>query len=209
MKTYCKILFLVTTGLFFTFCAYAKETADGKSTLENLMTAYKGESNAHAQYMAFAEKADMEGYNEAASLFRATARAEQVHMQNDANVIKELGGTPKANVATPEVKTTKENLEAAIKGETHESKEMYPAFEEKAKKDKNKAAEKEFKFAKEAEAVHAKLYKEQLDRIDKGKGKEQTKQFYVCPRCGNIVDKTGMGFCPICGTPLKKFIPVS
>jgi rubrerythrin len=209
-STCCKLLLLAVSISLFNICAFAKEKqTDGNSTLENLMTAYNGESNAHARYMAFAEKADQEGFKEAASLFRATARAEQVHIQNDANVIKELGGTPKVDIVTPEVKTTKENLEAAIKGETHETKEMYPAFEEKAKKDKNKAAEKEFKFAKEAEAVHAKLYKHELENIDKGKGKEQTKQFYVCPRCGNIVDKTGMGFCPICGTPLKKFIPVS
>ncbi|MEN6386670.1 MAG: ferritin family protein [Phycisphaerales bacterium] len=208
-KSTCRKLLLAAISIsLFNIGVFAKEKSpDGNSTLENLMTSYNGESNAHARYISFAQKADEEGYKEAASLFRATARAEQVHIKNDANVAKELGTTLNANIETPEVKSTRENLEAAIKGETYESKEMYPAFEKRAKKDGIKSAKTEFGLAKEAEAVHAKLYKEQLDNIEKGK--TELKQFYVCPRCGNIVDKKGKGFCPICGEPLANFIPVS
>ncbi|MHB8303849.1 MAG: rubrerythrin family protein [Acidobacteriaceae bacterium] len=93
-----------------------------------MQAAFNGESNAHVRYLAFAKQADGEGYGEAASLFRAAARAEEVHASNHAAVIKEMGATPKATIESPEVKSTRENLEAAIKGETYERDIMYPAF---------------------------------------------------------------------------------
>src|ERR1019366_4174424 len=97
-------------------------------TLDNLQAGFNGESNAHARYLAFAEKADQEGYGEVASLFRAAAKAEKVHSANHAVVIKEMGGTAQAKIETPVVKSTKENLEAAIKGESYERDTMYPEF---------------------------------------------------------------------------------
>ena len=67
-------------------------------TLQNLQAAYNGESNAHARYLAFAEQADREGYPQVAVLFRAAARAEEIHLTNHAAVIRQLGATPKANI---------------------------------------------------------------------------------------------------------------
>ena len=67
-------------------------------TLDNLQAGFNGESNAHARYLAFAEKAGQEGYGEVASLFRAAAKAEEVHAANHAGVIKTLGGTPQAKI---------------------------------------------------------------------------------------------------------------
>ena len=65
--------------------------AAASTTLENLQAAFNGESNAHARYLAFADKADQEGYGEVGSLFRAAAKAEEVHAANHAVVIKKLG----------------------------------------------------------------------------------------------------------------------
>lgn len=96
--------------------------------LENLQAAYNGESNAHAKYAAFAKKAEEEGYGAVASLFRAASRAEKIHAENHAEVIRSLGAEPVADVKTPEVKTTAENLKAAIAGETFERDVMYPAY---------------------------------------------------------------------------------
>src|SRR5690349_9891949 len=96
-------------------------------TLDNLQTAYHGESNAHARYLAFAEKADQEQYGEIASLFRAAA-GRKAFMPLIAAVIKQLGGTAEAKIETPSVKSTRENLEAAIKGESYEKNTMYPEF---------------------------------------------------------------------------------
>src|SRR5664279_5078227 len=102
-------------------------------TLQNLETAFNGESNAHARYLAFAEKADQEGYFQIAGLFRAAARAEEIHARNHEVEIKRLGGTAQAKIEKPDVKTTKENLQAAIKGETYERDVMYPDFYKQAR----------------------------------------------------------------------------
>ena len=110
------------------------------TTLDNLQAGFNGESNAHSRYLAFAEKADQEGYGEVASLFRAAAKAEEVHAANHAAVIKKMGGTPEAKIETPVVKSTKENLEAAIKGESYERDTMYPEFLKQARAEGNRDA---------------------------------------------------------------------
>jgi rubrerythrin len=194
--------------LEFQVLARADEAVTPKvgTTLENLLVAFNGESNANARYLAFAQKADEEGYGKAASLFRATARAEQVHIERHAAVIKKLGGKAEANIETPVVKSTKENLQSAIDGETYESTKMYPAFVSKAKNDKSTSAVDAFEDAGKAEAVHAGLYKQALADLDNWKIKTE---FKVCPKCGNIVDVIPGPSCPICMEDTKKFIPVS
>ena len=112
-------------------------TSKGATTLENLQTAFDGESNANAKYLAFAKKADDEGYTKVASLFRAAARAEEIHMGNHAQVIKKMGGTPKADVKPAEIKTTAENLKGAIEGETYERDKMYTDFIAEARSNGN------------------------------------------------------------------------
>ena len=113
-------------GIAAPFAAASEKISE--STMSNLQAAYNGESNAHARYLAFAKKADAEGYAGAASLFRAAARAEQIHAGNHADVIKKFGRAPEAKLEQPAVKSTRENLEAALKGESYERDEMYPAF---------------------------------------------------------------------------------
>ncbi|MEI6632192.1 MAG: ferritin family protein [Chlamydiota bacterium] len=196
------------TLLFFAAgaCAKGQAAPAEKTTLDNLLAAYNGESNAHARYLAFAAKADEEGFGQAASLFRAVARAEQVHYERHAEVIRKLGGTPEAKIETPSVKTTKENLEEAVKGETYETEVMYPAFLAQAKKEKKADAVDAFEDAKAAEAVHAGWYKKVLANLDGWKGAK--KEFSVCPVCGNVVDVLPGPACPICLTDTKKFIPV-
>lgn len=183
----------------------AKEEAvqSAGSTLENLMTAYNGESNANVRYLAFAKKANEEGYDIAASLFRAAAAAEQVHIDRTADAIKKLGGTPQAVIETPVVGTTQENLESAQKGETYENKVMYPAFLAQAKKDKNADAIDEFEDAEAAEGVHAQLYASMIRNLTFSRG--LSKDFFVCPVCGNVVDSITTSMCPICMTDTKKF----
>lgn len=100
-------------------------------TLENLQTARNGERNPHLRYLAFAEKADQEGDGAVASLFRAAAAAEAVHGDHHQQVIRQLGGTPNLRPDTPVVKSTRENLEAAINGESYEHQKMYPGFSAK------------------------------------------------------------------------------
>jgi len=181
--------------------------AKASATLENLMKAFDGESNAHARYLAFAKKADEEGYGPVASLFRAVATAEEVHFKNHAAVIKELGGAPKADVKTPDVKSTKENLEAAVKGESYERDTMYPEFIKAAQKEDIPPAVETFSDAAAVEAIHAKLYQKTLSNPNSWKGGK--KDFFVCPECGNTVVAITFEKCPVCDTPKDKFMKVN
>lgn len=174
------------------------------TTIENMQTAYNGESNAHVRYLAFAKQADKEGYGEVASLFRAAARAEEIHASNHAAVIKQLGQEPQAKIETPEVKSTRENLEAAIKGESYERDTMYPDFLKQARLDRSKAAIKSLNYAKQAEEEHARLYKSVLTRLDKLKG-TSADVYYVCPTCGFTTHDYALAECPTCFTNKNRF----
>mgnify|MGYP001025986720 CR=1 FL=1 len=123
---------------------------------ENLKEAFAGESQANRKYLAFAAKADQEGFAQAAKLFRAAAEAETVHAHAHLRAMKGI-------------KSTKENLQEAIAGETHEFKSMYPAMIEAAKAEGNKDAERTFHFANEVEKIHARLYQEMLNNLDNAK----------------------------------------
>lgn len=173
------------------------------TTVKNLQTAYNGESNAHVRYLAFAKKADEEGYKEVARLFRAAARAEEIHRNNHANVIRQLGATPQNKIETPTVKSTKENLEAAIKGESYERDTMYPEFIKQANQEGNKAVIRTLTFAVEAEKEHAKLYTEAKNNLESWR--KANKAFYVCPECGYTTLNLTFANCPKCGTPKDQF----
>lgn len=177
-------------------------------TLENLQTAYNGESNAHVRYLAFAKQADAEGYGAVASLFRAAARAEKVHAMNHAAVIEELGAAPKADVHTPSVKSTRENLEEAIKGESYERDTMYPDFLKQARNDRNTRAIRTLNLAKSAEAEHAKLYAAALSDLEKLKGSKAVAH-YVCPVCGFTAREMNYKECPSCFTSKSDFEKVA
>jgi rubrerythrin len=185
----------------------AEEAKTGK-TLDNLQAAYNGESNANAKYLAYAVKAEAEGFHKVARLFRAAASAEEVHLKNHAEVIKGMGATPMADIKLPEVKSTKENLADAIKGESYEQITMYPEFITLAEKENNPAAVNTFTFARDAEAEHAKLYKKALSALNKWKKADVN--FYVCPICGYTVEgKPGFANCPLCGTPAVDYLVIS
>ncbi|MFA7255144.1 MAG: ferritin family protein [Candidatus Omnitrophota bacterium] len=229
MKNLNKILIAAAFfSLAIAFCAYAEEmktagkvpaevseavsmapaapTPVEKTTLDNLQAAFNGESNAHARYLAFAKKADAEGYGKAGSLFRAAARAERVHFERHAKVIKELGGVPTAKIEKPVVKSTADNLKAAMDGEIYESTVMYPEFLAKAEKNQIKGAIDAFEDAGAAEAVHASLYKKALENLAAWKGKG--KKFEVCTFCGNVVEKVNFKLCPICGKGKELYVVV-
>jgi len=183
-------------------------TEASKGTHENLMTAFNGESNAHAKYLEYAQKADEEGYTKVASLFRAAAKSEEIHARNHAEVLKKMGhDSVKPDIKLPPIKTTKENLEDALKGETYEKDTMYPEFLNLAKEDKNTDAVKTFNGALEAEKQHAKLYAEALTNLETMK--DGKVDFVVCPVCGYTIVKSVFEKCPVCFTPRDKFIDVN
>ncbi|MBN1366158.1 MAG: rubrerythrin family protein [Syntrophaceae bacterium] len=156
---------------------------------ENLKEAFAGESQANRKYLAFAAKADQEGFPQAARLFRAAAEAETVHAHAHLRALKGI-------------KSTKENLQEAVAGETHEFKNMYPAMIEAAKAEGNKEAERTFNFANEVEKIHADLYKKMLDNLE---GVKDSYSYYVCPICGYTAEKEAPETCPVCGAKGKMF----
>jgi rubrerythrin len=181
-------------------------TKPAGTTLENLQEAFNGESNARARYLAFAAKADQEGYAPVASLFRAAARAEEIHASNHAKVIRSKGAEPKCVIEAPDVKSTAENLKAALAGETYEHEVMYPGFIKVAEADHDAAAVRTFKGAMEAEIEHAKFYTAALNGLTKSSVKAT---YYVCPVCGYTAAKMDFVSCPVCHHPGEKFEIVS
>ncbi len=176
--------------------------AVASTTLQHLQTAYDGESNARVRYRLFAVQAEMDGYRDVASLFRAAARAEQIHAENHARVIRSLGAEPKCAIIPVQVHTTAANLSEAIKGEEHERDVMYPEFIAEAKESRQNAAARTFGYALEAEAEHAKLFRAALANLESGRA-EMT--YYVCPVCGFTTPDAEIARCAICNNPREKF----
>jgi rubrerythrin len=188
--------------------AGAKHTAAGTATtLDNLQVAFNEESNAHHRYVAFAKKADEEGYGEVASLFRAAARAEEIHASNHAAVMRMLGAKPKPTIETLAVASTRENLQVAIAGETYERDQMYPAFISEARASKNSEAIRTFTYALKTEAEHARLYSEAIKNLETLRGKSRT--YYVCGVCGYTTENLNFLRCLVCGVAKDQYTAIS
>ena len=164
------------------------------ATTENLKDAFAGESQANRKYLAFAKKAEQDGFKQVAKLFRAAAGAETVHAHAHLRV---MGG----------VKMTAENLQAAVEGEGYEYQTMYPKFLAEAKTENNAAAAKSFEFALAAEKVHHDLYVQALEAVKTGKDASES-PIYLCTICGNLMTGSAPDKCPICGAPKDKLSAV-
>jgi len=178
-------------------------------TIANLLAAYAGESNAHSKYVLFAAKADAEGWHGAASLFRAAARAEQIHATNHARVIKQFGSEAKCQIHPVEVNSTIENLKAALAGEEYEIDSMYPAFLAEAESADVAIAKRTFTWAMEAEKTHARLYREAVGLVENGRKDcwvGSSCAFYVCAACGYTTETPAeQAKCPVCNLAFDKF----
>ena len=161
------------------------------TTNENLGSAFAGESQANRKYLFFAEKAEGEGYKQIARLFRAAADAETSHARNHLKVMQGI-------------KSTRDNLLAAISGENHEFTEMYPGFIKQAESEGDDKARHSFDLANKVEQIHHGLFKAALSMLEKSQPMEE-KSFYVCQYCGNTVEDAAPGKCPICGAPQTMF----
>ncbi len=162
------------------------------NTKDDLKEAFSGESQANRKYLAFAKKADEEGFTQAAKLFRAAAEAETIHAHNHLKALEGIG-------------STLENLKEAVGGETYEFESMYPPMVKQAEAEGNRKALRSFQFAMEVEKIHAALYKEAIENINK---KEEVYDYFVCPVCGFTAPKYAPDKCPICGVPGPKFLKV-
>ena len=160
-------------------------------TDENLKAAFAGESQANRLYLAFAQKAEEEGFTQAAKLFKAAAEAETIHALNHVRT-------------TGQVKSTIDNLGTAVSGETFEFKKMYPEYLSIAKQEGNKQASWSFDVASKVEQIHANLFQKAINALKNKKEMEKV-DYYVCGVCGNTVEGSPPEKCPICGSPKEKF----
>jgi len=158
---------------------------------ENLKQAFAGESQANRKYLAFARKADSEGYARVARLFRAAAEAETIHAHAHLRALKGVGSTA-------------DNLKEAIGGETYEFQSMYPPMIETAREEGDKVAERSFSYANEVEKVHAALYQKALDNLDS----LEAVDYYVCSVCGYTCETEPPDECPVCKAKAKAFFKV-
>ena len=163
------------------------------TTADNLATAFAGESQANRKYLAFAQKAQTEGYPQVAKLFRAAAEAETVHAHTHLRTLKG-------------VKSTLENLKEALGGETYEFQSMYPPMIQEAKAEGNEAAVRTFTYANEVEKVYAALYQKAIDSLTQP---QADVDYYVCSVCGYTVEKEAPEECPVCKAKKKVFMKVS
>ena len=160
-------------------------------TKANLEEAFAGESQANRKYLFFSEKADEAGNKQIARLFRATAEAETVHARNHLRVLGEI-------------KSDKENLQAAVGGENYEFTEMYPGFIGQAKAEGNQKAENTFDLANRVEQIHHRLFQAALKDLEEGIAAKEA-PYYVCQVCGNTVEGEPPERCPVCGAPRSRF----
>ncbi|MFX1283693.1 MAG: rubrerythrin family protein [Promethearchaeota archaeon] len=161
---------------------------------EDLMAAFAGESQANRKYLAYAKKAEKDGFPQIGRLFRAVAHAETIHAHNHLRV---YGG----------IKTTLENIRAAIEGEHYEFTKMYPEFLEDAKEEGRKAAERTFDFANQVEKIHHELYSRALKTVESDNDLPE-KPMYVCEVCGYTIEDGIPDKCPICGASHERFTKI-
>ncbi|HOV06020.1 MAG TPA: rubrerythrin family protein [Anaerolineaceae bacterium] len=158
-------------------------------SFDDLMAGFAGESQANRRYLAFAQKAEEDGYVQVARLFRAVAHAETVHALNH---FRRAG----------QVRSTAENLETAADGEHYENTIMYPDFMKDAETEGDKKAYQSFHWANEAEKIHEGLYREALASLSQP-GEEY--DYFICPVCGYTEKRSAPEKCPVCGTPGSRF----
>jgi rubrerythrin len=133
----------------------------GSKTESNLKAAFAGESQANRRYLYFAQKADIEGYNDIAAVFRSTAEGETGHAHGHLEYLEEVGD-PATGLP---IGTTEDNLKASIAGETHEYTDMYPGMAKEAREEDFHEIADWFETLAKAERSHAGRFQRALDTL--------------------------------------------
>lgn len=133
----------------------------GSKTEENLKAAFAGEAQANRRYLYFAQQADVEGEPDIAGLFRDTADGETGHANGHLDFLKQVGDPATGKP----IGSTRQNLEAAIAGETYEYTEMYPGFAKTARDEGFEEVAEWFETLAKAEKSHAGRFQKGLDTM--------------------------------------------
>jgi rubrerythrin len=178
-------------------------------TIDNLQAAFKGETTASAKYAAYSKKAEQEGYHEIALLFKAASTSENIHAGNHKAVLQESGVTVPAITPEYTVKSTKENLQNALTGESYEITTMYPEFLTIANDAGNQLALISLNYAYKTEKKHKVMYEKAIAALQNNSVKTLTSTYYVCPTCGNTYDTKATARCGISMTNSDKFLKIN
>ena len=162
----------------------------GEKTRNNVYTAFVGEAKAYHRLLAFARKADEEGYDQIAKLFRAVAAAEGVHVERHLKLMGEAM-----------VHGTEENLQFSFESESTVNQVYYPQFIREAEEESEPAAALTFSQARDVEEGHAALYKRALSALLR----DETHDYHVCQVCGYIAEREAPDQCPICNAKRDRF----
>ncbi len=203
------ITLVLTLVIFASAFAFGQDNPARTLTVNNLKAAFEGETTASAKYAAYAAKAAEEGFTKVSKLFEAASKAEGIHASNHQAVLAQLGIEPPEVTPEFEVKTTVENLEDAIKGESYEVDTMYPDFLKNASASKISIAAISLNYAYETEKVHKMLYTKALAAIQAGSDDVLSGSYAVCTTCGNTYDTEAPNRCGICMTHKDRFIFIS
>lgn len=178
------------------------------TVINNLTDAFTGETTASAKYAAYSKKAQEEGLPQIAMLFKAASASEKIHANNHQAVLEDLGATiPEVKPAFT-VKTTRENLQDAIAGESYEISTMYPEFLVNAKSVGSQMAMISLNYAYKTEQKHKLLYDKALAALQNNQVKTLSMEYYICPTCGNTYDAKPPKRCGISMTNAEKFVRI-
>lgn len=178
--------------------------ADLSPTRANLQAAYQRDAEAQARYLAFAAAADREGYPEAAALFRAAARSEQIRAGLHAATLRRLGGTAAAaRGAAVQVRDTRFNLRAMMAHENAERLGAYPRAVQQARREGLAEAALGFTLAHAVEREVVKLYQDAMGRLDQLR--ERGAPLWVCTTCGHVARGHAPELCPVSLSPREAF----
>ena len=202
------LLMFVIPVFFLSTLNFAANPLAKVGTVENLKAAFKGETTASAKYAAYAKKAEEEGYKNVALLFKAASKSESIHANNHKAALEQLNAKLDKIEPKFEVKSTKANLQDAIKGESYEVATMYPDFIKKANEEKVNIALLSFNYAYQTEKKHKVLYENALEKLNAGKEKTLASKYMVCSTCGNTYDGEAPARCGISMTPKDRFYTI-
>ena len=207
MKMNIVVLFSVVLIAVLSYNFTFMEKSNSK-TVDNLKSAIIGETTASAKYLAYSKKAKEEGLNKIALLFEAASKSEGIHANNHRSVLEQIGITMEQVNPKYDVKTTKENLQDAINGESYEVATMYPDFIKTATNNNVNLAVISFNYAYQTEKKHKELYKDALDKLNNKKADTLPSNYFVCSTCGNTYAGEAPNRCGISMTPKDRFISI-
>jgi rubrerythrin len=194
--------------LFIIYGCHKSEVRSGAkpaATIQNLQTAYAKAVTYVRRYTLFVQQAEKERNAAIASLCRAVARSEEIRAGNHARLLRSFGVEP---VMPPEerlaVGTTAQTLKMALSCEDVQYDEMYPGMIRTAAVEKDSAAARQFKMAREVDARHRELF---FDAINQH-GRVPRVEYLLCPGCGYVFDSDKSDECPVCHLKKESFVKV-